>query len=97
MKPTPILLTALLVLSACATVTSETSTQARLEGGFYDGEPYEIRTQVLEGPNGTFERTSVVYRGLARTCIKDSPNDCTYAARDLITYYDEAIFGAGRF
>ncbi|WP_300056103.1 hypothetical protein [uncultured Roseobacter sp.] len=81
-----------IVLSACASVSTETRTPATLEGGFLDGERYEIRTRLLEGPEGSFEQTSVVYKGLARTCIRDSPNDCERIARGLIEDYDEFIF-----
>lgn len=83
---------ATMMLSACATISEETRTPAVLEGGFYGGERYELRTRLLEGPNGTYSQTSVVYRGLARTCILDSPNDCELKARNLIDEYNETRF-----
>lgn len=82
----------LVVLTACASVATETRTPATLEDGFFAGERYEVRTRLIEGPQGDYEQTSVVYRGLSRTCIPDSPNDCERAARGLIEEYDEFIF-----
>lgn len=81
-----------LVLSACATVSNETRTQAVLQGGLNDGERYEIRQRLIEGPTGSYEQTSVVYKGFARTCILDSPMDCEVKARQLIDEYDERFF-----
>ncbi|CAN0461001.1 unnamed protein product, partial [Ectocarpus fasciculatus] len=75
--------TAALMLGACATVREETRTSAVLEGGFYGGERYELRTRLIEGPTGTYSQTSVVYKGLVKTCILDSPNDCESKARNL--------------
>lgn len=83
---------AILALGACANVLDETVTPAVLEGGFYGGESYEVRSRLLEGPKGTYRQTRVVYRGVARTCILDSPNDCESKARNLIDAYHEAIF-----
>ncbi|MCV3272591.1 hypothetical protein [Roseobacter sinensis] len=83
---------ALLALTACASVATETRTPATLQDGFFAGERYEIRTRLIEGPEGNYEQTSVVYRGLSRTCIPDSPQDCERAARGLIEEYDEFIF-----
>lgn len=85
-------LTAALTLGACATISNETHTPAYLDGGFYDGERYDIRKRLVEGPRGTYEQTSVVYKGLSRQCIFDSPNDCEAAARQLIDHYNEFIF-----
>jgi len=86
-------LAAALLLGACTTVTNETRTPAVVQDGFYAGERYEIRQQQVEGPNGPYERTSVVYRGVARGCIKDSPKDCEVTAKALIEAYDESLFG----
>lgn len=85
-------LAAVLALSACASAGNETRTAAVLEDGFNAGERYEIRNRLLEGPDGTFTQTSVVYKGLSRPCILDSPNDCESAARQLIEEYDDFIF-----
>ena len=87
-----ILIAAALLLSGCATVSDETRIPAVLERGFYAGERYEIRRRVIDGPNGTYEQTSVVYKGVARTCIYDSPNDCEYAAERLIEEYNDMFF-----
>lgn len=81
-----------LLLGACTTVKNETRTPAVVEGGFFDGYRYEIRQRLIEGPNGTFEQTSVVYRGLSRPCILGSPNDCESAAEALIEEYEEFFF-----
>ncbi|MGC3937584.1 hypothetical protein ACOTTU_07220 [Roseobacter sp. EG26] len=80
-----------LALSACTTIDNETRTQKVLEGGLNDGQRYELRTREMAGPNGSFTQTRVVYRGLARTCVLDSPGDCESVARNLIDKYDELI------
>ncbi|MEE4187101.1 MAG: hypothetical protein V2I76_01460 [Roseobacter sp.] len=92
MKRFYITLATTVVLGACTTVSDETRTEAFVEGGLYDGERYEIRQRFVEGPTGEFQQTSVVYRGFARTCIADSPNDCALAAESLIEEYDEEFF-----
>ena len=84
--------TAVLALTGCATVQNETRTPAVISGGFYDGERYEIRKQLIDGPQGTYEKTSVVYRGFSRSCIPDSPNDCESKAERLIESVDESPF-----
>ncbi|MDW3180965.1 MAG: hypothetical protein R8F89_03055 [Roseobacter sp.] len=53
-----------------------------------------MRTRLIEGPNGPYDQTSVVYRGIARTCILDSPNDCEVTARSLIDEQNERIWPA---
>ncbi|MDW3222808.1 MAG: hypothetical protein R8G34_07975 [Paracoccaceae bacterium] len=85
-------LAASLMLGACATISSETRTPAYLDGGLYHGERYDIRQRLVDGPRGTYEQTSVVYKGLSSQCIFDSPNDCEAAARQLIDDYNEFIF-----
>ncbi len=82
----------LMLLTACATVATETRTPATLQDGFFAGQRYEIRTRLIEAPEGNYEQTSVVYRGISRTCIPDSPRDCERAARGLIEEYDESLF-----
>jgi hypothetical protein len=86
------LLAAVLMMSACATVSNETRTTAFIEDGFYQGIEYQVRTQFIEGPEGSYERTSVVYRGVSRTCILDSPGDCESKAERLIEECDESFF-----
>lgn len=81
------------VLTACSTVTDESRSSAFLEQGYYEGQRYEIRQRFIEGPAGSYEQTSVVYRGQARTCILDSPGDCELKAQKLIEEYEESFFG----
>lgn len=81
-----------LLMSACTKVSNETRTTAFIEDGFYQGIQYEVRTQVIEGPEGSYERTSVIYRGVSRTCILDSPGDCESKAERLIEECDESFF-----
>lgn len=89
-----VLLTASAVLlAACSTVTDETRSSAVLERGFFAGQQYEVRQRLIEGPSGNYEQTSVVYRGLSRTCNPDSPRDCELKAQKLIEDYEESIFG----
>lgn len=76
-----------ILLGACATVVDETRTNAVIEKGFNTGERYQIRTRTLEGANGTYEQTSVIYRSVSRVCIKDSPGDCEKTAEFLIDDY----------
>lgn len=92
MKTNIYLLAAVLMMSACATVSNETRTIAFIEDGFYQGIEYQVRTQFIEGPEGSYERTSVVYRGVSRTCILDSPGDCESKAERLIEECDESFF-----
>jgi hypothetical protein len=86
------LLACVSLISACAAVSNETRTTAVIEDGFYQGTEYQIRTQLIEGPEGSYERTSVVYRGVSRTCILDSPGDCESKAERLIEECDESFF-----
>ena len=83
---------ALATLAACATVEGETRTTAVVQDGFYKGEVYQVRTQTLNGAQGEFERSSVVYRGFSRVCRANSPGDCEKAAVSLIEEIDEAPF-----
>lgn len=94
MAPKLVAFATVLAMSACtsATVIDETRTVAVVETGFNAGERYEIRNRTLEGPNGRYEQTSVVYRGFARNCIRDSPNDCESKARNLIDEYNDRLF-----
>ena len=81
-----------LLLSGCATVSNEKRIPAVLKSGFHAGKKYEIRQRLIDGPNGTYEQTSVVYKGQTRTCIFDSPNDCEYKAQRLIEEYEDRFF-----
>ena len=72
------------LLTACGTVVDEQRRTAVLPDGYYGGEPYDVVTQTVQGQNGTYTRTRVVYWGRSATCIGDSPGDCEAAARRLI-------------
>ena len=82
---------ALLVLSACAAIETENREVREIPDGFYAGYKYFLRTQTVSGSQGQYERTSVVYKGFSRTCIKDSPEDCEKAARLLIDECEESF------
>jgi hypothetical protein len=84
---------ALVLLAACGTVVDERRTTAVLSEGFNQGERYDIVTQTVQGPNGTYERTRVVYWGRSAPCILDSPRDCEFAARRLV----DQRFSSGLF
>ncbi len=71
-------------LSACAPVLDETRTTAVLPDGYYKGESYDIVTRTIQGRNGPYKQTRVVYWGASAPCILDSPTDCEKAARRLI-------------
>ena len=77
-------LVSLATLAACSTVVDEKTTTAVLRDGFYAGTQYQIRTRTMQGANGTYTQTSVVYNGVTAVCIPDSPGDCENAARNLI-------------
>lgn len=83
---------ALLTLAACATVEDQTGEVKVLPDGFYAGTRYIQRTQVISGPQGPYERTSVVFRSVSRVCNPDSPNDCEKAARALIDECGDSSF-----
>ncbi|MEM9579036.1 MAG: hypothetical protein AAF999_18780 [Pseudomonadota bacterium] len=82
----------LVLLGACGTVLEEQRRTAVLPDGYYRGEPYDIVTQIIQGQNGTYTRTRVVYWARSAPCIADSPGDCEAAARRLI---DQRFFVGG--
>jgi hypothetical protein len=86
-----LLIAAAIGLGACGTVQNESNQTAVLQSGFNAGERYTLRTRTYSGPNGSFEQTSVVYRGISRTCLPDSPGDCEKKARALIDNYDDFL------
>ena len=87
MKATLFILAAALALAGCTTIIDE-----RNAPGVYNGERYEIRTRMLEGPNGPYESSSVVYKGITQVCRIDSPGDCEKAARYLIdSFFDRGF------
>lgn len=66
----------LLAVAGCAPVDSETRTTIVV-----DGASYELRTQVIDGPRGQYERSSVVVQNRLYTCLPDSPGDCEATVR----------------
>jgi hypothetical protein len=66
----------LIVISACATVESESRSTIVV-----DGASYELRTQVIDGRNGPCQHSSVVVKNRLYTCLPDSPGDCEAAVR----------------
>jgi len=83
---------ALIILAACATIEGETREVRELSEGYYAGTQYVLRTQLVSGSQGQYERTSVWYNGRSRVCIKDSPKDCELAARVVIEECNEIFF-----
>ena len=81
----------LIALTACATVIDENNEVREIPDGFYSGYKYLLRTQTVSGSQGPYERTSVVYKGFSRVCIRDSPKDCEKAARALIEECDDSF------
>lgn len=81
----------LLALGGCTTVVDEKRINAVIQSGFHMGQPYVIRIRTLQGPQGTFEQTSVVFRGISAVCRRDSPGDCERAAERIV---DGAAFGS---
>lgn len=88
MRWTVLLLTAVPLLAACTTIIDEQTTTAVIQRGFNAGEQYTIRTRTLQGPQGTFQQTSVVYNGVSAVCRIDSPRDCALAAESLASRSD---------
>jgi len=76
-----------MALSACGTIVDEKSTDAVIQSGFNAGERYTIRERTLDGPQGTYQQTSVVYKGISSTCRINSPNACERAAETLVNNY----------
>lgn len=69
------LLAAIGGLAACTNVTS-TTTETITD----NGRTYEIRTQIIDGPNGPYEHSSVIVNGVPYVCKPESPGDCAGAA-----------------
>lgn len=72
-----------LVLTACATVVDE-----RRSSIVVDGRSYELRTRLIDGPNGTFEHTSVFVYQTPVMCQPDSPGDCEGKVRRTLSRFD---------
>lgn len=76
-----------IALSACATIVDEQSTPTVVQSGPNAGKSYTTRQRTLDGPQGTYEQTSVVYRENSIVCRIESPGDCERAAEALINNY----------
>lgn len=81
-----------LLTSGCASVISDTRVPMIVQGGAYKGEEYDLRTLTLQGRNGPYTQTQVVYRGVTRPCLIDSPTDCDKIANQVISDYPERFF-----
>jgi hypothetical protein len=64
------------LLAACGTVESQSSGSIVV-----DGQSYELRERMINGPTGPYTNTSVRVRGNYITCLPDSPGDCEAAVR----------------
>ncbi|WP_227271382.1 hypothetical protein [Roseobacter weihaiensis] len=68
---------ALFLLGACSTIESETFQTIEL-----NGQPTELRTRTIAGPDGSAVTHSVrSSNGTYRTCDPDQPGSCASAAR----------------
>ncbi|MEO9651113.1 MAG: hypothetical protein ABJ360_01895 [Roseobacter sp.] len=63
-------------VSGCATVSSQSSRDI-----IVDGQSYELRTSVIEGSKGPFERSQVKVNNKMYICLPDSKGDCEAAVR----------------
>lgn len=80
----PYLVTAsMLVLSACGSLVSQSSSTI-----IVDGRSYELRTSVIDGPQGTYEQSRVVVKNQTYLCLPDSPGDCEAAVRQGLNHID---------
>ena len=46
-----------------------------------DGQNYDVRNRVIDGPNGSYQQTSVIVGNVPHTCLPDSPGDCRAAVK----------------
>lgn len=46
-----------------------------------DGQNYDVRSRVIDGPNGSYTKTSVIVGNVPHTCLPDSPGDCRAAVK----------------
>jgi hypothetical protein len=60
-----------LALTACGSVQNQSTSSITV-----DGNSYELKTEEIQGPNGTFDNTSVIVNGREYLCKPESPNDC---------------------
>lgn len=80
------------LLSGCATVIDDTRVPMIVQSGAYKGEEYDLRTLTLQGRNGPYVQTQVVYRGITRVCLIDSPTDCDKIANQVISDHSNFLF-----
>lgn len=77
MKPGLFLVATGLLLSACGSVTNESTSSINV-----DGRNYELRTRTIQGSIGSYETSSVRVRGVFYQCLPNSPGSCEGAVRD---------------
>lgn len=77
MKPKAFLISTAILLSACGSVTNETTSSIVV-----DRNTYELRTRTIQGPNGAYDTSSVRVNGTYRQCQPDSPGSCEAAVRN---------------
>ncbi|MBW4710405.1 hypothetical protein KX928_21655 [Roseobacter sp. YSTF-M11] len=70
------LLASALLVSACATVTDQTVSSVVV-----NGDSYEVRTRMIEGPGGSYETSSARVNNQYFLCRRNSPGDCEAAVR----------------
>lgn len=66
----------LIALSACGTVTNESFSTIEV-----NDDTYNIRTRTIDGPNGSYQTSSVQVYGLQYQCLPESKGDCEAAVR----------------
>ena len=81
---------ATLGISGCATVIDEQRFDAVIQRGFNSGASYVIRVRTLQGPQGTYTQTSVLFLGRTATCDLNRPGDCDRVAQAIA---ERADFG----
>ena len=75
--------TLMLAVSACSSVVSESYGSIVV-----DGDTYDVRNRVIEGPEGSYTQTSVIVASVPRTCLPQSPGDCEAAVRRALNDID---------
>ena len=72
-----------LLLASCGTVENTKTGVITVRD-----ENYELRTRTIDGPQGTYEHTSVNVRGIYFPCKIDSPGDCEGAVHQGLERVD---------
>lgn len=83
MRATHLVIASMLALSACGTLVSESSSTIMV-----DGRSYELRTSVIDGPQGTYQQSRVVVKSQTYLCLPESPGDCEGAVRQGLSHVD---------